>query len=1251
MDGRLWRRIWWAISDCLEGKRMNRASTRTTSSLAGPGTMDPTVNNEVKISRGSCRKRRSWAAAALFAMLVGLLVPAPAQADHCGGHNERACCINERSNPCNAGHVQISNPGKFCRDNRGDSFCQCDTIAGFPVYAAGICKRIGDCGAEGQRACCIDPVGDPGEAGCDGNLLEISSPTCRSQLSNDDCICSEAANYAVYSDGVCTARQACGGEGQRACCAIESRFFEIGFCEPGLIQEAGCSARLPDAECFCSEVLGAPIYSDGKCVQPDCGQEGQRACCLLERIPGCDDGLVESVLPGCVSELGAENCECGFGPGSSIGVCREVLQFGEQGCVPRVNGDPVAGSIPCGVGFLCVPVILAGDLQGSDLDDPDNIDPASFAQSSFMCVGPGDFMTQDPDGEDSGEELAADLCASLYSLRLQELAISLGQTLTFGIAFTASAGISGTFELGVAYSGDGCYGCYRTTCVGGALEIGIGGAACLGEIFDTSFGSVAGDTCVIDVAFDIADLVVADLGLSFSTVLPRPNDIFCTQGDEVARVQCIGIGIGVDIPFPLTPAFYHCSTESTLVACLNDTTGDIDLAPDELFCSPNEQFIEVCPAPGSSLQLSSLVMNPTSEPVVHLWTTNCPATFDNPTADNPTLTFLDGSNCEANCAVLDSARTEAIPGVFSIPSLAVCGARVINSTTSPTIGTSVSDLNLECGSDFDAALGTWRSAHGGGVATGGCGSLSWDSEFVGSGNTNCTGSAPLFYEFTVEDECNHSITQNASAIPQDTIAPTFTSCPGTVYHESPVGTCTDSVSYTVAASDACGLTSISCVTNNVGATSVTTTGGCFPVGTTTVTCTATDVCDLTTDCVFDVVVNDPPVIVSVSPATEVQYSDKIVPVVVTATDCGPGNSLTLEFDPLDVPNGLALSSTADSCALNASNLVECTWTLSNNDRVLEPEGDYVIDGIKAVDPTQLNGVTLKSAPAETITIQVNAENATIAFDGSNPVAVLVATDGGNSGMFDLTVAVRELNPEMASAGGNLPGDIGLAVMSMTLAPVGPGGGAVGTCTPDNDPNPLDYNDVLTVTCSFDNVGVNIYTVEAVLVANAAGELFYVGSNEDVVVVFDPSLGFTTGGGHIAWPGTGDRTNWGYTMKYNRKRTKIQGSLLLIRHLPDGTKYRIKSNALYGLAIGDESDFGWASFAGKCTYLDPSMVEPVGNHEFVTYVEDHGEPGAGSDRFWLQVFDKDGALIGDLSMDETAPNNAETLVGGNIVVPH
>lgn len=127
------------------------------------------------------------------------------------------------------------------------------------------------------------------------------------------------------------------------------------------------------------------------------------------------------------------------------------------------------------------------------------------------------------------------------------------------------------------------------------------------------------------------------------------------------------------------------------------------------------------------------------------------------------------------------------------------------------------------------------------------------------------------------------------------------------------------------------------------------------------------------------------------------------------------------------------------------------------------------------------------------------------------------------------------------------------------------------------------------------------------------------------------------------------------MKYNKKATNIQGNLLLISHLPDGTRYRVKSNALYGLALGetmrDGETCGWASFSGKSTYLEPGRTEPEGNHEFVTYVEDCDNPGTGTDSFWVEMHDKDGNVIDDMSMPREAYDNIEELEGGNIVVPH
>jgi hypothetical protein len=383
------------------------------------------------------------------------------------------------------------------------------------------------------------------------------------------------------------------------------------------------------------------------------------------------------------------------------------------------------------------------------------------------------------------------------------------------------------------------------------------------------------------------------------------------------------------------------------------------------------------------------------------------------------------------------------------------------------------------------------------------------------------------------------------------------------------------------------------------------------------------------------VANVPPDVTVDVESQTVQYSDHIAEVTVTATDV-PADHLAISSS-WSVDGGAsvaglpgALSLADEGCTVNSTRT--CEWSLTG--QVTEPEGVYTVD------------LTVEDGDGGTATVQtvitVDAEDATIEFDGGNPVAVEVAAPGGDSGTFSLTVEVTETVPDLPF-GTAAFGDVGMAAVSMTLAPVGPGTPSIGTCIPGAVAG-VGYDAALRVTCTFDAVPVNTYTVEATVDRG-----YYAGYNEDVLVVYDPSLGFTTGGGWFYWPGTDDKTNFGYTMKYNKKGEKPKGSFLLIRHMDDGSKYRVKSSALYGLAIGEADGFGWASFSGKSTYLEPGSGEPIGNHEFVVYVED-GPLGDG-DGVWLEMHDKDRDVIDSLSMDRDAPDNATPIDGGNIVVPH
>ena len=393
-------------------------------------------------------------------------------------------------------------------------------------------------------------------------------------------------------------------------------------------------------------------------------------------------------------------------------------------------------------------------------------------------------------------------------------------------------------------------------------------------------------------------------------------------------------------------------------------------------------------------------------------------------------------------------------------------------------------------------------------------------------------------------------------------------------------------------------------------------------------------------------VNDAPAISVDLSSQAVQYSDAIAAVTVTATDIDstltPG-SLTSSM----VPAGLSV--TAGSCnpaELGPVGVIgvgsTCAWTISGNVDV--GAGTYTPEF--SVSDDQLSAST-----ASTVTVGVEDAEARISED--NIHSVTVDNPGSDSSLaFTLSATVRELTPDEA-VNAPAPGDINRADVTIRLVPVGPGGTVSAlSCAPIL--SGTGYDAELVVECAFDNAPVNTYTVE--LIVDGA---FYTGADEDVFTVFDPSLGFTTGGGWFYWPGTatgsysGDRTNFGYTMKYNKKATKVRGSLLLIRRTESGGKYRVKSNALEGLALGEDKTVpvGWATFSGKNTYLEPGWDEAVGNHGFTAYVEDRDAPGNGIDRIWIEVRDRQGIQIPQNSMNEPAAGHAAEIQGGNIFVPH
>jgi hypothetical protein len=162
------------------------------------------------------------------------------------------------------------------------------------------------------------------------------------------------------------------------------------------------------------------------------------------------------------------------------------------------------------------------------------------------------------------------------------------------------------------------------------------------------------------------------------------------------------------------------------------------------------------------------------------------------------------------------------------------------------------------------------------------------------------------------------------------------------------------------------------------------------------------------------------------------------------------------------------------------------------------------------------------------------------------------------------------------------------------------------------------------------VAVNVWDVHI-----AIGGNFYQGATDTVLAVYDPSLGFTTGGGTLTHNGV--KANFGFNAKF-LKSGQVQGSLLYIEHRSSGDVI-LKSNSMGSLSIVTNS-----ATSATGILLGKATLNGVGNYSFQAVATDNGEPGT-SDTFGLQVKDPSAAPVADLSFA------ALILDGGNIQVPH
>jgi hypothetical protein len=355
----------------------------------------------------------------------------------------------------------------------------------------------------------------------------------------------------------------------------------------------------------------------------------------------------------------------------------------------------------------------------------------------------------------------------------------------------------------------------------------------------------------------------------------------------------------------------------------------------------------------------------------------------------------------------------------------------------------------------------------------------------------------------------------------------------------------------------------------------------------------------------------------VSPAfTLAQDETKLTYTGATAGQYGQQVTLSAtltEGDGTTALSGKQLTFTLGTQSCTPASSTDSTGSASCALVLNQPKGSYTVKAAFAGD------TSFQSASASS-SFAVSSQPAVVtpAAADSNPFQV--GTAGGTASVaLTATVAGTLANGSISKS---LP-------VTYALQPVGSGSGY--TCTDSAGTGVI--SGAIGSKCSLSSVAVNVYTL-TVSVNNG----YYVGSATTVVTVFDPSLGFTTGGGWILHNGV--RANFGFNAKY-LKSGQIQGSMLYVEHRASGDVIA-KSNSMGSLSIIKPTPPATAPYTA---YLQGKATDNgVGNYSFMVSAIDYGTPGT-SDRFGLQLNDPSGAVVPDLTFQPI------TLGGGNIVVPH
>jgi uncharacterized repeat protein (TIGR03803 family) len=183
--------------------------------------------------------------------------------------------------------------------------------------------------------------------------------------------------------------------------------------------------------------------------------------------------------------------------------------------------------------------------------------------------------------------------------------------------------------------------------------------------------------------------------------------------------------------------------------------------------------------------------------------------------------------------------------------------------------------------------------------------------------------------------------------------------------------------------------------------------------------------------------------------------------------------------------------------------------------------------------------------------------------------------------------------------------------------------------------------------TFTAAGVYLVQLTVTDACGASGSVSQVGGIDAMVVVFDPSAGFVTGGGWInsppgaytANPALTGKANFGFESKYKKGASAPTGE----------TEFQYK----VGNLNFHSTSYQWLVVAGaKAQFKGTGTINNAGSYGFIlTAIDGEISGGGGADKFRMKITGSGGGLVYDNLLNAPDADDPTTLLGGGSIVIH